>query len=447
MSWTVTDTKTKMAAADTQSSDSARAKSSSRRASKRPSPKDEGGKSSNDRLSSVPESRPIYPIIQCAISPLFEVSGSKPLQLRVDFDLNSAKAGELPSGKAVHAIESRQTADGAVRMAVTPEGSAIILGWLTGVTKDGKKQLHELGHPVLQVIAAKPLAARDAFDLTSGKAGELAVNAFVHAFEARATADGAWRIGYAPEGASTIKAWVTAVTKDGTENLALLVGRRAGSSNGAGASASAQSTTGGPSTMNYNDVPPAAARLILASRPLGLIVATKPALVRKAFELTSDKAGELGPNATCAVVEERENSDGSRRVCVALDNQLAPYGWITSITATGAINLKTTGRPTMALSRLRRARRAAGVVLLGALHTERRRAAGTLARSVRSGRRPRYCSLSSTRRPRCSSVRYLDLSCSEATRATAWLVRPTRPRASSRVRIWLRRRPHGWPRP
>ena len=153
--------KTKMAAADTQSSDSARAKSSSRRASKRPSPKDEGGKSSNDRLSSVPESRPIYPIIQCAISPLFEVSGSKPLQLRVDFDLNSAKAGELPSGKAVHAIESRQTADGAVRMAVTPEGSAIILGWLTGVTKDGKKQLHELGHPVLQVIAAKPLAARD----------------------------------------------------------------------------------------------------------------------------------------------------------------------------------------------------------------------------------------------------------------------------------------------
>jgi hypothetical protein len=169
------------------------------------------------------------------------VSGSKPLQLRVDFDLNSAKAGELPSGKAVHAIESRQTADGAVRMAVTPEGSAIILGWLTGVTKDGKKQLHELGHPVLQVIAAKPLAARDAFDLTSGKAGELAVNAFVHAFEARATADGAWRIGYAPEGASTIKAWVTAVTKDGTENLALLVGRRAGSSNGAGASASARS--------------------------------------------------------------------------------------------------------------------------------------------------------------------------------------------------------------
>ena len=111
--------------------------------------------------------------------------------------------------------------------AVVPEGQLSVIGWLTGVTKDGKRTLNELGRPVAEVIATKALAAREAFELTSGKAGELPVGSFVHLLEMRGTADGAQRVAFAAEGTAAIKGLVTAVTKDGSENFSLVKGRRA----------------------------------------------------------------------------------------------------------------------------------------------------------------------------------------------------------------------------
>lgn len=166
-------------------------------------------------------------LLLCATSPLMEAAGSKGLALRAEADLTSDKAGELPSGSTVHVVETRPTADGAIRMAVVPEGTTAVIGWLTGITKDGKKNLNDIGRPVMEVVAAKALAAREAFELTSGKAGELPVGAFVHLLEARETADGASRVAFAPEGTETVKGWVTAITKDGVENFALAKGRRA----------------------------------------------------------------------------------------------------------------------------------------------------------------------------------------------------------------------------
>merc|ERR1712232_68726 len=93
----------------------------------------------------------------------------------------------------------------------------LVIGRLTGVTKDGKKNLHDVGRPVVEVVAAKALA-REAFELTLDKAGEVSVGAFVHLLEMRETRDGRLRVAFAPEGGATIKGCVTAVTK----------GRRAG---------------------------------------------------------------------------------------------------------------------------------------------------------------------------------------------------------------------------
>ena len=339
------------------SSDSARGKTSNRKSKSAKAAADGGGAgTSAGGLASIAEdTRSSNPMLLCAISPLVEVAGTKPLQLRAEFDLSSEKAGELASGMHVHVIEQRPTPDGAIRMAIAPEGTSTLLGWLTGISKDGKKNVAEIGRPVLEVAAAKPLAARDAFELTSGKAGELAVGAFVHVIEARATADGAWRIGYASEGTEYVKAWVTAVTKDGVENLAMRVGRRAAGAEQTGGGGGANGTArvadspkgkrAGDGAAGADEVPPAAARLLLAARPSALIVAAKSALARKAFELNSDKVGELMPNTACSVVEERPNPDGSIRTCIALDGSYAPYGWITSITSSGAQNLRTTGRP------------------------------------------------------------------------------------------------------
>ena len=212
-----------------------------------PSSKRGGGKSKSAKKAGGSELEPVRedagapssPLLHCAVSPLMEPAGSKGLKLRAEFDLTSAEAGELPPGTACHVLETRPTADGALRMAVVPEGELVAIGWLTGVTKDGKKNLTDLGRPVCEVTAAKPLAAREAFELTSGKAGELAVGAFFHVLEVRETADGAQRVAYAAEGTETVQGWVTLITKDGTENLRLCKGRRA---------AAPASPTGGAAT-------------------------------------------------------------------------------------------------------------------------------------------------------------------------------------------------------
>lgn len=175
----------------------------SSRGSARGTPK--GGKkkkepTATDVPATVPEGDEGGPsILTIATSTLFDVVSAKACQLRADFDLASDKAGEVPAGSVVHIIEQRPTPDGAMRMAVVPEGQTAVIGWLTGVTKDGKKNLSEIGRTVCEVTAAKALAARDAFELTSGKAGELAVGVYFHVMEARETADGAHRVAYALE--------------------------------------------------------------------------------------------------------------------------------------------------------------------------------------------------------------------------------------------------------
>ena len=73
---------------------------------------------------------------------------------------------------------------------------------------------------------------------------------------------------------------------------------------------------------------------------------SKAALVRAGFELNSDKVGEIAPGTTVGVLEERENSDGSKRAAIALEHSAGLYGWITSVTSSGAVNLRVGGRPT-----------------------------------------------------------------------------------------------------
>ena len=74
---------------------------------------------------------------------------------------------------------------------------------------------------VMQVIAAKPLAARESFELTSPKVKELGCAVYVHVIEHQVTHEGAHRISYAFEGKDQVKGWVTAIGKDGALNLTL----------------------------------------------------------------------------------------------------------------------------------------------------------------------------------------------------------------------------------
>lgn len=167
-------------------------------------------------------------MMTCSQTMLYEVAGSKALQLRTEFELTSDKAGELAIGRYVHVLEQKMTDDGKTRMAVMAEADTTILGWLTGSSADGKKNLKVVGRPVLQVTAAKPLVARAACDLASEKASELAPDAYVHVMEYKKMSDGAYRVGYAMEGKEKIKAWVTAISKDGVSNLEIIAGRRGG---------------------------------------------------------------------------------------------------------------------------------------------------------------------------------------------------------------------------
>jgi hypothetical protein len=94
---------------------------------------------------------------------------------------------------------------------------------------------------------------------------------------------------------------------------------------------------------------PLAARSSLAPHPpLVVALATRvsqPALVRAGVELNSEKVGEVAPGTLVSILEERENADGSKRACFALENDVEQHGWITSITASGVTNLKTMTRP------------------------------------------------------------------------------------------------------
>jgi hypothetical protein len=302
---------------------------------------------------SASSSPPSHPLLHFACGTVWEVVSAKPCQLRADFELTSDKAGEVAGGTIVYVLDQRPTPDGATRMSVCPEGQSASIGWLTGITKDGKKNLQQLGRPVCEVIAAKPLAARAAFELTSAKAGEVACKAMIHVLEAKETADGAHRVAYASAGSDSPKGWVTAITKDGTVNLSLVKdvkatlaasavvsggvdspaptggaattsakgGKGAGAKGSAGGGAPAAASSAGAGSSS-SGTSPAATKLVLASRLQGSIVSAKAALVRAGVELNSDKVGELAPGSVVHIIEERENADGSKRVQFSLEGEV-----------------------------------------------------------------------------------------------------------------------------
>ena len=166
-------------------------------------------------------------LMTMATGELWVVSGTKPLQLRTKFELDSEKAGELDLKSVVHIHEQKMTEDGKTRMCVSSEAETIVLGWLTGSTVDGTKNLKSIGRPVLQVVASKPLVARVSADLTSDKAGELQPDSYIVVLESRKMSDGSQRIGYAMEGKEKIEAWITGITNKGDRNVEIIPGRHA----------------------------------------------------------------------------------------------------------------------------------------------------------------------------------------------------------------------------
>lgn len=73
---------------------------------------------------------------------VMEVTAAKALTAREDFDLTSPKVKDLPAGAHVHAIDVRQTGDGAHRIAFAMEGKDAVKGWVTAITKEGALNLN-----------------------------------------------------------------------------------------------------------------------------------------------------------------------------------------------------------------------------------------------------------------------------------------------------------------
>ena len=122
----------------------------------------------------------------------------------------------------MHVLESRTLPDGGkrVRLSLTTSPAATY-GWVTAITKSG---LENIAPYVFEVIAAKPLLVRQEYDVKSEKLGEIAPGTLVFVLESRESADGSQRTQFAfatPSGGMSPGGWVTSLTKDGTENLAL----------------------------------------------------------------------------------------------------------------------------------------------------------------------------------------------------------------------------------
>ena len=147
-------------------------------------------------------------------------------------------------------------------------------------------------------MAAKPPLVRAAVELNSDKVGELPTNTRLYVVETRDMPDGAKRACVVLEGQQQPYGWLTAVSKDGIENI-----RK-------------------------------------TPLPVHEVTASKPPLVRAGAELTSDKVGELPIGARFHVIETRDMPDGAKRACIALEGGQEPYGWLTSVSKDGAENLR-----------------------------------------------------------------------------------------------------------
>lgn len=110
--------------------------------------------------------------------------------------------------------------------------------------------------PTYVISSPKPLLARTEFDLQSGRVGELVPGTRIHVLESRPLPDGGKRVRLSLESSpGNTYGWVTAITKSGQENLAPF---------------------------------------------LFEVIASKPLLVRKDFDVKSEKLGEIAPGAPAA---------------------------------------------------------------------------------------------------------------------------------------------------
>ena len=93
--------------------------------------------------------------------PTYVISAPKPLLARGEFDLQSSRVGELAPGTKVHVLETRALSDGGKRVRLSLQGQSAPYGWVTAVTKSGQENLQP---HLFEVVAAKPLLVRSAFD-------------------------------------------------------------------------------------------------------------------------------------------------------------------------------------------------------------------------------------------------------------------------------------------
>jgi len=73
---------------------------------------------------------------------VMHVVAPKALVAREGFDLTTPKVKDLAAGAYVHVMETRQTSDGAYRVAFAMEGKDVVKGWVTAISKDGALNLN-----------------------------------------------------------------------------------------------------------------------------------------------------------------------------------------------------------------------------------------------------------------------------------------------------------------
>ena len=172
--------------------------------------------------------------------PTYMISSPKPLLARTEFDLQSGRVGDLEPGTRVHVLESRPLPDGGRRVRLSLEvNPSVTYGWVTAITKSGQENLAPY---LFEVMTPKPLLVRKEFDLKSEKLGEIAPGTLVFVLEVRAASDGSQRTHFAfatASGGMSAGGWVTSVTKDGAENLAVAARGKAALRSAAGGSAAA----------------------------------------------------------------------------------------------------------------------------------------------------------------------------------------------------------------
>ena len=153
-----------------------------------------------------------------------EVIAPKPLLVRAELELNSAKSGELEVGARVHFLERHGVSDGSVRVKVCDVGDGSIEStgpcrdWVTAVTKAGIQNFHT---PAEEVVAVKALLVRSGVDTKSERVGMLDPGTRVHVLQSSGpgpdglSTAGTTRTQLALDGQAMAHGWITSIGKDG----------------------------------------------------------------------------------------------------------------------------------------------------------------------------------------------------------------------------------------